>query len=112
MVKLYGIKNCGSVKKARSFLESKGVEYVFVDFKKESPSVEKIEYWLKFVPLSTLCNAKGTTYKKLGLKDKNLNENEMKQYLKEVPTLLKRPIVEYDEKVIVGFDENLYQGIK
>lgn len=114
MVKLYGIKTCGSVKKAIMFLESKGVEYVFVDFKKEAPSLELIEYWLKFVPLSKLINSKGTTYKKLGLKDKNLDESGIKQWLVEVPTLIKRPVIEYKkggDKVIVGFDEALYTEI-
>ena len=112
MIKMHGIKNCGSVKKAMVFLESQGVEYEFIDFKKEFPSVEKIEHWLKFVPLNILCNSKGTTYKKLGLKEKNLDEKGIKRYLAEVPTLIKRPIIEYDDtKVIVGFDENLYKEI-
>lgn len=114
MVKLYGIKNCGSVKKAMMFLESKGIKYEFVDFKKESPSLEKIEFWLKFIPLSVLLNHKGTTYKKLGLKDKNLSNDEIKKYLTEIPTLIKRPIMEYKKdnlEVLVGFDETLYKEI-
>ncbi|MBX7490118.1 arsenate reductase family protein [Helicobacter turcicus] len=114
MVRLYGIKTCGSVKKAMAFLESRGVKYIFVDFKKEAPSLSLIEYWLEFVPLSKLLNSKGATYKKLGLKDKNLDEDETKQWLIEAPTLIKRPVVEYkkgENKVIVGFDEDLYTEI-
>lgn len=114
MVKLYGIKTCGSVKKAMQFLDSKGIEYTFIDFKKEAPNLEKIGYWLKFVPLKTLCNSKGTTYKKLGLKDKNLEDNAIKQWLIEAPLLIKRPVIEYvkeSAEVIVGFDEDLYRQI-
>ncbi|TLD83196.1 Spx/MgsR family RNA polymerase-binding regulatory protein [Helicobacter sp. MIT 11-5569] len=115
MVKLYGIKTCGSVKKAMQFLDSKGVEYTLVDFKKESPSLEKIECWLKFVPLKTLLNHKGTTYKKLGLKDKNLDDSGIKQWLIDAPLLIKRPVIESKkgkkEQVIVGFDEKLYEEI-
>lgn len=114
MVKLYGIKTCGSVKKAMRFLDSKGIEYTFIDVKKEAPSLENIEYWLKFVPLKTLCNSKGATYKTLGLKDKNLEDNAIKKWLVEAPLLIKRPVIEFMKEgaeVIVGFDEDLYREI-
>ena len=108
-VQVYGIPNCGSVKKARSFLESHGVEYVFVDFKKTPPSRDKIVYWIQKTSLQVLLNTKGTTYKKLGLKEQNLNDEQKIQATLQNPTLIKRPVIESGDVVIVGYDENALQ---
>ncbi|PAV00823.1 arsenate reductase family protein [Helicobacter sp. TUL] len=108
-VQVYGIPNCGSVKKARSFLESHGVEYVFVDFKKTPPSRDKIVYWIQKTSLQVLLNTKGTTYKKLGLKEQNLNDEQKIQAMLQNPTLIKRPVIESGDVVIVGYDENVLQ---
>ena len=94
MIKVYGIPNCGSVKKARALLESLGVAYEFVDFKKTPPSREQITHWAQKSSLSTLLNTKGTTYKKLDLKDKNLNDEQKIEAMLTHPTLIKRPVVE------------------
>lgn len=110
MVKIYGIKNCGSVKKALNFLESKQIKYEFVDFKKTPPSRENLESWLQKVPLEVLFNTKGMTYKKLGLKDKNLSNEEIKDYLIKEPNLIKRPVIEANGEVIVGFKEEQYEA--
>lgn len=108
-VQVYGIPNCGSVKKARSFLESHGVEYVFVDFKKTPLSRDKIVYWIQKTSLQVLLNTKGTTYKKLGLKEQNLNDEQKIQAMLQNPTLIKRPVIESGDVVIVGYDENALQ---
>lgn len=108
-VQVYGIPNCGSVKKARSFLESHGVEYVFVDFKKTPPSRDKIVYWIQKTSLQVLLSTKGTTYKKLGLKEQNLNDEQKIQAMLQNPTLIKRPVIESGDVVIVGYDENALQ---
>ena len=108
-VQVYGIPNCGSVKKARSFLESHGVGYVFVDFKKTPPSRDKIVYWIQKTSLQVLLSTKGTTYKKLGLKEQNLNDEQKIQAMLQNPTLIKRPVIESGDVVIVGYDENALQ---
>lgn len=110
MVKIYGIKNCGSVKKALNFLNSKNIPYEFIDFKVTPPTQNHLNDWLKFVSLETLCNKKGTTYKRLGLKDLTLTESEIKEWLLKEPMLIKRPVIEYQNGVIVGFDESFYQN--
>lgn len=110
MVKIYGIKNCGSVKKALNFLNSKNIPYEFIDFKVVPPTQNLLNNWLKFVGLETLYNKKGTTYKKLGLKDLALTKSEIKGWLIKEPMLIKRPVIECKEGVIVGFDENFYQN--
>jgi len=85
MIKVYGIKSCGSVKKALSFFKTHNIECELCDFKAEKLSCDKISSWLRHVDMKTLFNSKSTTYK--------------------------RPIVEFDEKVIVGFDEAIYKGV-
>ncbi|MCI5968812.1 arsenate reductase family protein [Helicobacter sp.] len=114
-MRLYGIKTCGSVKKAMQFLDAKGVEYTFIDLKKEKPTQEELESWVKQVGFGILLNKKGTTYKKLALKELDLSDAEIKEWLLKEPMLFKRPIVVYDkdskENVMVGFDRENYQRV-
>ncbi|TLD87860.1 Spx/MgsR family RNA polymerase-binding regulatory protein [Helicobacter sp. MIT 05-5294] len=112
MVKIYGIKNCGSVKKALNFLESQGIPYEFVDFKTTPPTSKNLEFWLQFVGIEVLLNKKGTTYKRLNLKDKNLTLAEAKEWLIKEPMLIKRPVIEVKNRVIVGFCEESYQQVQ
>lgn len=109
MVKVYGIKNCGSVKKALNFLESYGISYEFVDFKTTPPTSKDLEFWLQFVGIEVLLNKKGTTYRRLGLKNLELTLAEIKEWLIKEPMLIKRPVVEAKNSVIVGFDIESYK---
>lgn len=108
---IYGIKTCGSVKKAIAFLKEKGSEYDFFDFKKENVERSKIEEWLEQVDLKTLLNSRGTKYRTLGLGKMDLSDEERIQWLVKENMLIKRPVIEYDGKVIVGFDEKKYKEI-
>lgn len=110
-IRVYGIKNCGSVSKARALLESLGVGYEFVDFKKNPPSRQDIESWIAKSSLQELLNTKGMTYKKLGLKDKNLSDEEKIQAMLANPSLIKRPVIEA-QAFIVGFNEAKISALK
>lgn len=111
MIQVYGIKNCGSVKKAITFLKDRNLEFTFIDFKLQKPSVLELESWLKVVDINVLLNKKGTTYKKLGLKAMDLDEKEIKEWLLKEPLLIKRPVIMYKNNVIVGFDIEKYMEI-
>lgn len=65
MIKLYGIPNCDTVKKARSWLAENGIEFEFVDFKKNAPTAELIDGWLEQAALEILLNKRGMTWRKL-----------------------------------------------
>ena len=65
MTILYGITNCATVKKARLWLDENNIAYQFVDFKKTPPTAEQLKYWLASIPLDTLINKRGTTWRKL-----------------------------------------------
>jgi len=111
MIQIYGIKNCGSVKKALQFFETHNLPYVFHDFKVSPVSDEKIKLWLSKSDMSLLLNTKGTTYRTLNLKSLNLNENEKIRWMGEHNLLIKRPVVEYGGQLIVGYEQSQYEGI-
>ncbi len=112
MIKVYGIKTCGSVKKALKFLNEHGIEYEFVDFKKSPVGCDKIEEWSQKVGIDTLFNTKGTKYRQLGLKNLNLDEEGKKEWLCKENLLIKRPVIELEDgRVVVGFDEERYKEI-
>lgn len=108
---VYGIKTCSTVNKAKKFLKDKGYEYNFVDLKTQKPSEDDIKSWVNKVGIDILFNSKSTTYRELKLKDLNLDNEGKLQWLIKEPILLKRPVVTYDEKVIVGFKEENYKEI-
>lgn len=108
-MKIYGIKSCGSVKKAFKFFDDHNIEYEFIDLKKTSISSEKIDKWLTHVEMKKLFNSCSSTYRNLNLKDKNLDDDEKKEYLISENMLIKRPVIEYEDRVIVGFDEKIYK---
>jgi Spx/MgsR family transcriptional regulator len=111
MIKIYGIKNCDSVKKAIKFLKEKNLDYELNDFKINSVDESKIKEWLKSVELSKLFNSKSTTYRNHKLKDLNLDEDGKIEWMAKENLLIKRPVIEYKDRVIVGFDEKLYEEI-
>ena len=108
-MKVYGIKSCGSVKNAFAFFKEHGIAYEFVDLKKEPQEREKIDSWLSKAPIETLFNTKGTTYRTLKLKELNLDNTQKAEWLAKENMLIKRPVIEFEEEVIIGFDANLYK---
>lgn len=106
---VYGIKTCGSVRKALAFFKEHNIEHTFIDLKKEPVDRAKIEYWLKDVELSKLLNNKGTTYRNLKLKDLNLDDEGKIEWLAKENMLIKRPVLEMSDKSYVGFDEKTYE---
>lgn len=111
MTHIYGIKSCGSVQKALKFLDAHSITYTFHDFKTTPVSREKIETWATLSPLSTLLNTKGTTYKTLGIKALDLDERGKIEWMGNHNLLIKRPVIEYKDQLIVGFDPSYYEGI-
>lgn len=109
-VQLYGIPNCDTVKKARTWLEANGVDYAFHDFKKQGVDEAMLRRWLKQVPLSLLLNRKGTTWRALPDADKALAEHAdgAIALMQRSPSLIKRPVLEHDGAVAVGFAADQY----
>jgi len=111
-VKVYGIKTCGSVKKALKFFKDNDIDYEFVDFKKTPVDCNKIDEWIGKVEIDVLFNNRGTKYRTLKLKELNLDEKGKREWLCRENLLIKRPVIEQDSgEVIIGFDEEKYKGI-
>lgn len=110
-MKLYGIPNCDTVKKARTFLEKTKNEFDFVDFKKTPPTVEDISRWEKaFGDLPV--NKAGQTYKKHKDAYEKLSPKEKAKFLTENSSMIKRPILEKNGKVLAfGFKEDEYKAV-
>jgi arsenate reductase (glutaredoxin) len=113
MVNIYGIPNCDSTKKAFAWLSQNKVKFEFHDYKKEGITKEKITTWLQTQPLEILLNKKGTTWKGLtGVAQKKANnEQEAIKLMVENTSLIKRPVIEFEENILVGFDTALYKNI-
>ncbi len=111
MVKLYGIKNCDSVKKAVKFLKARSIDFEFIDFKTTPVDCDIVTPWLKHVDMKKLFNTRGTTYRTLKLKELDLNESQQLQWLCNENLLIKRPVLDIDGKITVAFKEEEYEAL-
>ena len=105
MIHLYGIPNCDTVKKARTWLDAQGKDYTFHDYKKEGADPERIAGWIAAAGLDLVVNRKGTTYRALSEDDKAraADAATAPALLAANPSVIKRPIVEHAGGILVGF---------
>lgn len=103
-VTLYGIPNCDTVKKARVWLDGRGIAYAFHDYKKAGADAAKLESWCAAKGWEIILNRAGTTFKKLPDDAKaDLDEVKAIALMLEQPSMIKRPVVEYSGGLLVGF---------
>lgn len=103
---MYAIPNCDTVKKARTWLEGKGLAYTFHDYKKQGADAARLADWIAQAGLDKVLNRAGTTFRKLDEADKaGLDEAKAIALMVAQPSLIKRPIVEYPGGLLVGFKE-------
>ena len=106
---IYGIKNCDTMKKARAWLDAKGVAYDFHDYKTAGIAKEKLKGWTDKLGWETLLNRAGTTFKKLPDADKEgLTERKALALMLAQPSMIKRPVLEAGGKLVVGFKPEIY----
>jgi arsenate reductase len=111
MITLYGIPNCDTVKKARTWLEQAGLSYQFHDFKKAGLDKTTVSAWLKEVPWEILVNKKGTTWRNLpdATKASVIDATSANVLMLENTSVIKRPVLCTNNQVLVGFDADLYK---
>ena len=109
MITVYGIKNCNKIRDTRAWLDDRGVEYDFVDLKKEPFSREQLEELEHKVGLDVLVNRRGMKWRQLGLAKKELTENQLFEELLEHQVMIKRPVLVRGDAVIVGYDEDAFE---
>ncbi len=112
MIKLYGIKNCDTIKKARCWLDDNKQKYQFHDFRVDGLDSSTLSSWLSKVDKMTLLNKRSTTWRQLSDTQKSdLSESNIKKLLLANVTLIKRPVLEMNKKIYVGFSEKIYQEL-
>ncbi len=110
-VTIYGIKNCDTMKKARAWLDKRGVAYEFHDYKTAGIECGQLEGWARELGWETLLNRAGTTFRKLPEKDKNgLSEKTAIALMAAQPSMIKRPVLDVGGRLLVGFKPELYEA--
>lgn len=109
--KLYGIRNCDTVKKARAWLDAEGVGYDFHDYKIAGIDEARLREWAPRLGWEKLLNRAGTTFRKLPEADKaELDEDKAVALMLRQPSMIKRPVVEAGETLLIGFDVERYRA--
>ena len=110
--RLYGIKNCDTMKKAWTWLDQHGVAYDFHDYKKAGVDRATLEGWAKQVGWEVLLNRAGTTFKRLPDADKQgIDERKAIDLMLAQPSMIKRPVLDVGGKLLVGFKHEAYEKI-
>lgn len=111
---VYGIPNCNTVQKARTWLAAAGIAYTFHDFKKQGVPADKLQAWCDAFGWEKVLNKKGTTWKKLpaGEQEKVKDQAAAVELMAAHPSAIKRPVVEVaDQPVLLGFEAPAYAAL-
>jgi len=111
---LYGIPNCDTVKRARAWLEDRGVEFDFHDFKRAGVPTEQLDRWIERLGWEALLNRQGTTWRKLdpARQAAVVDAASAAALMREQPSVIRRPVVEGDDALLVGFDPRRYAALR
>ena len=115
MLKIYGIKNCNSMKKAFDLLNELGLAYEFHDYKKQEIDADTVKTWLDALGQDVVLNKKGTTWRKLTAEEQEnalTSEDNLITVLTTHTSLIKRPVLQTATGFIAGFDEAAYRKLK
>jgi Spx/MgsR family transcriptional regulator len=109
---LYGIPNCDSVKKARRWLDDRGISYRFHDFRADGLTREQVADWLAALGWETLVNRRSSSWKALSEGARAaMSDDSAITHILEAPTLIKRPLLARGDTLTVGFSETAYRDL-
>ena len=110
MVRIYGIRNCDTMKKAFAWCDERGVAYEFHDYKKDGVPRERLVAWCQAAGWKTLLNTRGPTFRKLTPEQQDIStQSGAVATMVEFPSCIKRPVVETEGgQLLVGFDPALF----
>ncbi|MEE1611596.1 ArsC family reductase [Microvirga sp. CF3016] len=107
---LYGIKNCDTMKKARAWLDARGVPYAFHDYKAQGIDRSRLEAWAGQAGWEALLNRAGTTFRKLPDADKaGIDKAKAIALMLDQPSLIKRPVLDLGGQILIGFKPEQYE---
>ncbi|HMN80830.1 MAG TPA: ArsC family reductase [Burkholderiaceae bacterium] len=110
---IYGIDTCDTVRKARQWLKAHAIDHRFHDFRRDGLGADMLARWLTHVPWDALLNRRGLTWRKLddGLRSRVVDQPSAVELMLREPTLIKRPVLEHGERLLVGFSDALYASL-
>ncbi len=112
MVTLYGIPNCDSVRKARKWLDTRGIAYAFHDFKKSGIDEATLNAWVAELGWERLLNRRGTTWRKVPQATRSgLDREGAIRLMLQTPSIIKRPLLDLGNGFQIGFDEERYTAL-
>lgn len=112
MIRIYGIPNCDTMKKAFNWLNTHSIPFEFHDYKKQGLASTTLHAWIEELGIDQVINKRGTTWKKLDPAIQQKIESRSGDYFNEIIanlSVIRRPVIEYKGKTLLGFDENRYQ---
>lgn len=112
MTTLYGIKNCDTVKRARKWLAERNIEFIFHDVRADGLELAQINRWIEKSDWETVLNRRGTTWRKLDQSlQRDIARDNVAALLLANPTMIKRPILDHNGTINVGFKPDIYESI-
>lgn len=107
--RLYGIRNCDTIKKARAWLEGRGIAYRFHDYRVDGLERAQLEGWVQALGWEALLNRAGTTFRKLPEAEREgLTEARAIALMLAQPAMIKRPLLDRDGELLLGFRPDIY----
>ncbi|CED59187.1 Putative arsenate reductase [Moritella viscosa] len=111
-ITMYGIRNCDTIKKSRKWLEANNFEYEFHDYRVNGLTKEQLQNWCEALGWEQVLNKRGTTYRQLTDEQKSsLSETTAIELLLELPAMIKRPLLDVDGSLTLGFKADNYAAI-
>jgi arsenate reductase len=111
-ITIYGIKNCDTMKKARAWLDGRGIAYMFHDYKSAGIERAVLEGWARQAGWETLINRAGRTFRALPEKEQQgLTERKAIALMAAQPSMIKRPVLDVGGKLTVGFKPEQYEKV-
>ncbi|PID50218.1 MAG: ArsC family reductase [Proteobacteria bacterium] len=111
MTTLYGISNCDTVRKARAWLEERGIPYTFHDFRKDGLNPVQLRAWVAELGWEALINKRGRTWRQLPERTRNhMDETLALAVMEEQPAIIKRPVLDLGTRRMLGFSADTYQN--
>lgn len=112
-VVVYGIDTCDQVRKARAWLRAQGVAFRFHDFRSDGLDAALLARWMGHLPWDALLNRRGTSWRQLDAARKAsvVDQSSATELMLANPTLVKRPVLEAGDRIVVGFSEPIYRNL-
>ena len=112
MINLYGISNCDNCRKAKRWLQNRDIKFRFTDVREEALNENLLEKWQKQLDGEQLLNKKSITWRKIPQMDRaNMDAHLARNMILDYPTVMKRPVLDLDNQVVLGFDEDTYEAL-